>query len=345
MNEITFTLITPIFNFELQPPTSEFSHSGILGDAKYSVSLKRVHQCQPDYDRLLNYAEQSPDTLGRLVTCASNGSVTRLTSVFLSGHYHMTDYYLIVDTTQPMTKERNLFVCGSPETLSIAQAVLDALRLHSSKGLLWYQTYWFRSPPHPAYPGAQSAISPPTSPLSISHLGQGKSTLSDSEFGSCRSTVNSLLNRKNANSSFDLVLRLALAYHRILFNLEAVDHALLILMVVFEALFKSKEENSPEAVARISMLLSDTKKTAKHIREKFIHGDDSFTKLRDQIAHGDSTLDLLKVSVRYPELYGHVTKAMIRLIAIPDGILDVTRDYYDEINGYIRARFNTLPDS
>lgn len=350
MSEIIFTSVTPIFNFEIQPPTGEFLHSGSFGGAKYSVVLKRFREGEPGFEKLWSYVEQSPNTLGRLISRTSDSSITKWTAAFLSDFLHVTDYFLVVETTQSLdspealAEERNNLAGASKESHSVSGAVLDALRLHSSRGLQWYQTCLFRSPLHQAYPRSESAITPPVNPLSISYLGAGRANFVDSDFESARSTINSLLRRKDATSTFDRVLSLASAYYRISFNLESCDHAFLILMVVFETLFKSEKERSSVAAARISKMLADSKKTAEDIENSFTQGDSSFTKLRNKIAHGDPTLDSLKVLAKYPELHRYVTKAMIRLLAVPDGTLDATKDYYEEIERVIRTRFDALPE-
>jgi len=347
MNEITFTSITPIFNLELESSNSELSHDGDFKDAKYSISLKKYQEGEAGFERLIKYTDENPQSFDSFIKCVEDAPSRKLLSIYLSGYYHVTNYFLVIDVTQPFTGERNLFGGGSPESICITQVVLDALRLHSSKGLLCYQTRWFRSPLHPAYPNTQSVTAPTTNPLPISHLGREKSVLSDSEFTSCQSTINSLINKKGSvNGTFDKVLALALAYHRIVFSLEAIEHAFLILMVIFEALFKEEnDKNATKAAKMISQLLSNTKKEAKHIRIKFCDGNDSFTDIRNAIAHGDSNLDPKNVNAKYPDLYSYVTKTIIKLIRIPDAELDNTKDYYKEITKYIDQQFNLLPDS
>ena len=58
------------------------------------------------------------------------------------------------------------------------------------------------------------------------------------------------------NATSDKVLRLAMEYHRLSFTLERVEHAFLILMVAFEAMFKKEgRSNASRAAQRIGRLL------------------------------------------------------------------------------------------
>ena len=74
---------------------------------------------------------------------------------------------------------------------------------------------------------------------------RGASILPESEYDSCRETFDVLLGRTwhDANT-FDKVLQLAIEYHETTFALTKVEHAFLVLMVAFEALFKKSEERS-----------------------------------------------------------------------------------------------------
>jgi len=147
--------------------------------------------------------------------------------------------------------------------------------------------------------------------------------------------------------TLDRVLRLAMEYHRLAFTLERVDHAFLILMVAFEAMFKKKDEdNASRAAQRIGRLLGATKSKCMSIQKDFFDNrGDWFSKIRNDIAHGDTSLSLATVASKYPSLYRHVSTAIITLLNLPSGSIDDTKDYYDEISRLTEARFIGLPNS
>ena len=70
-----------------------------------------------------------------------------------------------------------------------------------------------------------------------------------------------------------------------------------------------------------------------------------FSKIRNDIAHGDTSLSLSTVASKYPSLYRHVTGAIVRLLNLPFGPIDNTQDYYDEISRLTEARLFSLPNS
>jgi hypothetical protein len=161
------------------------------------------------------------------------------------------------------------------------------------------------------------------------------------DFADCRKLFDILLVKNwSDGTTFTNVLHLAREYHRLSFTLENVAHAFLILMVVFEALFKKEKEKASKAAKRIGRLLGATKKACKDIQREF---NNDFCKARNKIAHGDSSLPLTTVANLYPCLYRHVTRAIILLLHLPAGTLDPTKDYYDEINRYVNGRFGNLP--
>jgi hypothetical protein len=170
--------------------------------------------------------------------------------------------------------------------------------------------------------------------------------LRHSDFAVCRQLFDILL-LKNWNDETTLtnVLNLALEYHRLAFTLENVGHAFLILMVIFEALFKKEKENVSRPSKRIARLLGRTKRECQAIQREF--NDDpvnSFCKIRNRIAHGDPSLSVSVVAANYPSLYRHVTDALLALLSLPAGTVDCAKDYYDEISRIVDARFTALPN-
>jgi uncharacterized protein with HEPN domain len=140
---------------------------------------------------------------------------------------------------------------------------------------------------------------------------------------------------------------LAKEYHRLSFTLEKVEHACLILMVAFEAMFKKEaEDNASKAAQRIGRLLGETKRECQGIQKEFNDDPvDSFCKIRNRIAHGDPNLNLTTVASKYPSLYRHLTAAIVTLLNLSAGSLDNAKDYYDEISRLTESRFFSLPNS
>jgi hypothetical protein len=171
--------------------------------------------------------------------------------------------------------------------------------------------------------------------------------LRSTDFDACRSTIDTLLSKTWNDNTSDKVLRLAMEYHRLAFTLERVEHAFLILMVAFEAMFKKEaEDNASKAAQRIGRLLGATKRECQAIQKAFNDDPaDSFCKIRNRIAHGDPTLNLATVASKYPSLCRHLTAAIVTLLNLPSGTLDPTKDYYDEISRLTESRFFSLPNS
>ena len=146
-------------------------------------------------------------------------------------------------------------------------------------------------------------------------------------------------------STFDKVLNLALEYHRLAFTLENVAHAFLILMVIFEALFKKDTEaNASQAAQRIGRLLGSTQRECGDIRQQFFDNrGETFCRIRNGVAHGDVGLGNPTVTKLYPCLYQYVTRTMVALLSLAAGTLNTNPDYYYEINKIVEERFNSLP--
>lgn len=327
-----FSSITPIFDFEFEHEGSAFSHYGRLEDSSYSIKLGKYQRGKPGFDELMAYAD---DNFRRFFDHMRSSYVYRSAA----------DHFLIVQAVEPYKGQHR--VSGYS---SIGRRVLinifRSLRLHCSKGISRDKTHHFRSPPLPDIDGLMSIVEEHRR-RAFSHLGPGPSILPDSQFESCRSTFDALI-KKNWDYSriYDQVLRLALAYHETAFDLRRVEHSFLILMIVFEALFKrEKETSAKKASTRISQLISTTQAEQKRIEKEFYGENDHSTlcRIRNKIAHGNPSVDEETIAYRYPDLYRYITNAMIRLLSIQDGTLDQTKDYYAEISRYCKDYFRTLP--
>lgn len=325
MKTITFRSITPVLRFEFEQDDIEFSHSGQFREAMYSIRMKKYERGTPDFEDLMKYAEP----------------YYRLGVVPVYCDVPST-YGLVVDVSQPLTDELEL-CSDSPESTQITRTILTSLRLHASKGLQYDLTFLTRSPPHPV--GGHTISRPASIQRSIPHLGYS-SVLSASEFENCRLTFNALIESRWSNSTFLKVLSLALTYHRISFCLEAIEHSFLVLMIAFEALFKKKQGYESKASDLIAKLLAMKKSDRDRIYAEFSgKAKSTFYKFRNGIAHGNPKLDRRLVKSRYSDLYKYVTKALIRLISIPDGAFRPDKNYYEELSCHINDRFEDLPSS
>jgi hypothetical protein len=330
--EVVFRMLTPVFRYTIEG-TILFTHSGNHGSARFEIELRR-------------YAV-NPTNWAEVTKHASEGirEMLRQRAIHISQHFFgCAEHFLLTDVIHPAGSVSNENG-GTTECLTVQDAVVDALRLHSSAGLPFHETYRFRDPPT-EHQGLGIAT-PNTRQSRFTRLGD-PSVLRSHEFDACRSTIDRLLTKTcNESSTFDKVLRLAMEYHRLAFTLERVEHAFLILMVAFEAMFKMRDEaNASGAAQRIGRLLGTTKAECMRIQKEFCgNRGDCFSKIRNEIAHGDTGLSLATVASKYPSLYRHVTAAIVKLLNLPHGSVDETKDFYDEISRLAEARFFKLPKS
>ena len=120
-------------------------------------------------------------------------------------------------------------------------------------------------------------------------------------------------------------------------------HAFLLLMIIFEALFKGRDEETPIAVSRLSQMLAQNRAEHQLINRRFRNGALSYTKIRDSIADGDVSLDSESVKNSYPGLYTYITRAITELLLMKGtGVFDPTQDYYQEIDRVSRHRYANL---
>jgi hypothetical protein len=301
--DITFREITPLFRFELEPEFAEFLITGNLKDAKYEIKIAKPAPGE-------NFATA-------LVPWADDEDVETLNYIHLGPQLFsgMADYFLIVDVIREYPEELEV-AFNTVECIELQSPTIDALRLVASQGLLYYTSYHFRSPTKPH--GMSSIKSRPVMDQYFSsHLGLGPSILHESEFASCQAVFQKLLTEHhNRGKPSDAILSLALEYHQVVFKLEKVQHSFLILMTIFEALFKLEEERNIEnAATKIGNQLGATPTEKDGISKEFYgNADDNFGKLRNKIAHGNPSLDLEVVKAKYPILYGYITQAIILYI-------------------------------
>lgn len=323
---ISFYSIVPIFNHATID--TEFIHKGNYKNAQFSISFKAYAQGKEGFEELVKNAHESIHS--------------KLSSIHLHPNHKAspTNNFLIIEVTYPYEKEYEV-AGNTKDTNIITSCILTALRLHSSTGLLHHNTYSFRKPPIPDR-GCIIINSPLMPQFIFSHLGTGTSNLPFAEYDKCKDTFDILLKNYEDDTSFDRMLKLALAYHYTSFNLEIIEHSYLILMVIFESLFKEEQErNAEKASYRISKLISSTPTEQVSIKEEFYNPgkNDSLCKIRNYIAHGDASLNHTDLENKYPILYQYITKSIIKLISIPDSEFNKSNDYHTELNHYLYSPF------
>ena len=324
--KITHYSITPIFNFGMGD--DEFFHSGTYNGAKYSISLG-----SSKYQTLINKKDIDPAIKSQILNIRS---FELFPIVDFSGH---RENFLILEISYHYS-EKYEKPAATFEMQYIQNYILTALRLHCSIGILYNHTYSFKCPAIPNVNSSFSKSIPHTKQYSESHLRGGLSFLQISEYENCKQTFDILLRNHNKNTSFDNIINLAISYHKTSFSLELKEHSYLMLMVIFESLFKKdSRESAKKAADRISKIISNEPKQQLSIKEEFYKKEekDRFCDIRNDIAHGDPSLNHDDLDSKYPILYKYITKSMIKLISISDSEVDKSNDYYDELIKYINS--------
>ena len=330
-SRVVFRMLTPIFRYVIDGATC-FTHSGSFRSSRFEIELRPYAPNPTDWTEVTEYADDGIRDM------------LRQRAIHVSPHFGIAAHFLLNDVIHPAESIPE-FAGNTEECLVIQDALVDGLRLHSSAGLAFHETYGFRCPP-PLHPGLGTS-SPKSQQVQFSHLGT-PSVLRSADLDACRSTIDLLMRKTwKENATFDRVLRLAMEYHRLSFTLERVEHAFLILMVAYEAMFKTDAtENASQPAVRIGRLLGTaTQKDCSAIQKEFNDDPDSFSKIRNRIAHGDPGLNLATVAGKYPSLYRHVTAAIVNLLNVPSGALDSTSDYYGALSRYTKVRYDGLPRS
>lgn len=346
---ITFRYLTPVFNYN---SAINFECSGSYKDVTYSISLKRYAMKKDRFNPIFKYAneiaiEELRDNIGD-------------TNLYIPSY---TEVFLIVDVQQPFTVETERSV-STLTSYHIFEQILNALRLHTTTRLLHERYYIFRSPPfielkqpscyksetmnqeliikHGEERANYVGINLNTVPLMWGVMKNGEADLLTHEHDLCKKTFQILLNKEwDYTRTSDKVIKLALDYYRISFNLERVEQAFLILIVSFEALFKKNQtEVNSKPADRIGKLLSTVQKGKKKISKDFFGTGKCLSKIGNSIRHGDPTLDETLVEKEYPNLYRYITAAIIELLKIPDEILG--ENYYEELDEYLEERYSKL---
>lgn len=319
--------LTPVYNYRIDGAPA-FKHSGSHGSLRFDSLLR---PCPPP----TNW----PDVAESAKPSVREEIERRVR--YDSDHFGTTaSHFLTTDVAGPA----DVGGVAWNTSYEIHALVVYGLCLHSTGGMQRHGRYSYWLPPAPY--GGVNYNSYYSRQFPFPHLGR-VSVLQAAAFDACRNTIDVLMRKTWGSATFDKVLLLAMEYHRLSFTLERVEHAFLILMVAFEAMFKKEtEDNASKAAQRIARLLGATKRGCQGIQKEFNDDPvDSFCKIRNRIAHGDPNLNLATVESKYPSLYRHVTAAIVALLNLPPGSLDDKKDYYDEISRLTERRFLGLPNS
>jgi hypothetical protein len=325
-NTVTFRSVTPLFNFEMEEG-QEFHHTGQLNTSTFNVTVKKY--------------PSSPDGFLELTKYAVDDQRKSLTSIHIAPNHLFVpaDYFVVVDVTQPISE--GLETRGNTtESVMANHAILDSLRLNASKGIDRFNTYHWREPQ--ALYGGTHTSSQLKVPYLFSLLRPGPSVLPPSTYENCRAVAHILMEPWDDTNAFDRIMHMAMAYHEMASASQEPNLSFLLLMIIFEAMFKGRGEYTTHAVPRLANLLARNKNHRNFIIRQFDHGDLSYIKIRDDIAHGDVELNSEAVKGSYPGLYEFVTSAMTQLLLMRHGIFDTQKDYYEELSRVSQERFMNL---
>ena len=273
----TVRILTPVFHYRFEG-ADNFTHAGTHKGADFKVDLRSY--APADLEGIINHAHVNNREMIRQGFQRPPAPVSHvlLIEVNLPGSAYALDM-------------------GVPA--EVQQSTVEALRLHSSAGLPNDGQFVFSDSPHL---GIMQRVS---RQIRIFHL-PSPSVLRSADFATCRATGDMLRSKTWGDTTFDKVVSLAKDYHRVALTLEKVEHAFLILMVAYEALFKKDHtENASQAAQRIGRLLgAATQKDCSVIRKEFNDDPDSFSKMRNDIAHGDPGLNLATVAGKFRPFTG-----------------------------------------
>lgn len=340
--------IVPIFNFKFDQEDIEFTLSGNYDSSDYSITLKKFG---PKSLTEINKVEDQDSNWDLPLKFGIEVLDTPQKSIHYNGFTAL--YFLIIDVQhqEPVLvpesipdDQRHFFEEAplSTQLIYITKGILQSLQLHCTNGISFEKIYSFHIPfqrmEHFQYDSDLLNIR-------ILKL-EEPSILKQNRFEKCKETFSELLIKRTIpKSTYKHFLFLALRYHQMTFNLEDFSHKFLILMIIFESLFKKENERSGNnATERISKFLSKVKSDKELIFNDFyVSTQSSFCKIRNTIAHGDPHLNMELIKSKYSLLFKYITKSIIKYINIPSEAINRDNDYYSEIDNYIDEYYDSLP--
>jgi hypothetical protein len=320
-SQAVLRFITPVYNHLIQD-ADKFEHSGAKGQATFKLTFGE---------------RPTPTDWTAVAADAEPGVVEHIrkrAELERERFFGSPNHFLQVDVAGAPGSEAEL----GNSIYAVVEPALISLRLHSSAGLAYNETYSYWLPPTTLRGLHFNSLY--SVPLPNRHL-LGRSVLRAADFDACRRCIDGVLILPIGPEAVtrDRVLLLAIEYQRLSLAHERIEHAFLTLMVAFEALFKSgKEKNATKAAQRMGRLLGTTQKHCAEVQKEF----NDYSRHRNLIAHGDPTLGFGAIADNLPRLYQHITAAIAELLELPAGSFDPAADYYGEVDRFTEARCQSL---
>ncbi len=317
MKKIKFRTIAPIFNIW----DTEFELNGIWKDVEYNIRFIELTKKGTELDSFVD--KKLANEIYKYIFFDS--------PFYIKGKDNCQ--ILIIDVTQPLIEE--LKVAGnSAELVEIEHAIILALHLSSNVGICKKTSYTIRLSDNASETGQISnkgygTFNSLSNPNFRFHSGSGVCVIKDYNF--CIHLFDSLLkvSEKSENQATNL-LDLAKNYFLTTFTLQHIEHAYLILMVVFEALFKEDEsQNIHKAAKTLSILIAKDREERKEIQKAFTDNPNGFIDNRNKIAHG-TLFEGKFIKEQYPILHGYIVSALNKIIDLVS-TNKIGNDYYETL--------------
>ena len=128
MPVVVFRMLTPVFRYAIDGATC-FTHSGTHQSTEFEIELRLYAPNPTDWAEVTEYADDGIRDM------------LRQRAIHISDHFFgFAEHFLLADVIHPAGIVSNV-TGGTGECLTVQDAVVDALRLHSSAGLPCHETY------------------------------------------------------------------------------------------------------------------------------------------------------------------------------------------------------------
>jgi hypothetical protein len=321
-----FRTIVPLFHFTTNGET--FSCTGDYLGSRYEIS---VYEYQLDGN--LPNTTIPQENFNELMVFASENAKQELRNIHTIGGNTLrpAKCFLVIDT-------------DSSKSYQIRELCLNALRLHATKGAIYYGDYTSNSASkvNQNYVRVQPRrpdVYPPLHKIPFQ-----PSEFLATEFDSCRQTLKVLLSENwMKDTQHKRVLKLAISYYWGSLRVDQREFAYMMLAIAFEAMFKANGESAEAAVKRLSRILAKTRRECKAISRSLSQGSSSYSKIRNAIAHGDEAYNYESISDAYEMFYPYIRKSIIALLQIDESTITESSDYYANLSLYLEDKYNKLP--
>jgi hypothetical protein len=338
-----FRIIIPLFHFTTNGNT--FVCTGQYLGIKYKVSV-----CEYQLEGYLPNTTISEHGYSELMKYASKDSKQKLRNIHHRNKqpsFSPAKCFLVLDYYQEVgdSNNENHIYCDTPELSKFRELCLQALRLHATKGAIYYNIYIFNTNrADQSYSSQLAWVSDKFPPL-LDSIPLKASEFTITEFDSCRKSLQILLSDSwIKETQYRRVLKLAMSYHWYSLRVEQWEHAYMMLAIAFEAMFKTPSEDATKALWRFRCILSKSKNEHSKLNVLLNEGTSlSYSKIRNAIAHGDVTYDYSVIGEPFKIFYEHVRRSIITLLHLDDSTVTESTDYYDKLNSYLKDRFAKLP--